>query len=56
MQEIHCEDCGRFLCKASTGELEIKCPNGKCKHLNKIVLKSYKQLLTTPPQKDTIRA
>lgn len=48
--EVHCNGCGRFLCKLFHGEIEIKCPNNKCKTVNRVKLTTYRQLLTTPPE------
>ena len=56
MKEIHCKDCNRFLCKLAFGELEIKCPNSKCKAINTVKLTSYKQLLTARPSEASIKS
>jgi len=55
MKEIHCSNCGRFLCKLSFGELELKCPNSKCKVINRIRVDSYIQLLTAKPAEASIK-
>lgn len=47
MKEIHCKNCGRFLLKLNFGEIEVKCPNSKCKKINKIKIISYKAILLT---------
>lgn len=56
MKEIHCKDCGRFLCKLSFGQLELKCPNSKCKAINRIRIDSYKALLTAKEAKANIKS
>lgn len=37
-QELHCQNCGRFLCYQAIvwGIIKIKCPNSKCKEWNTI--------------------
>lgn len=56
MKDLRCSECGRFLLKMAFGEIEIKCPNSKCKHVNKFKLTSYTQLLTTPDVKAILKA
>lgn len=51
MVDVHCDECGRYLCKADS-KVEIKCP--KCKKVNKIVVTSYTKMLTATPEEDTI--
>jgi phage FluMu protein Com len=55
MKELRCNDCGRFLCKLAFGEVEIKCPNSKCKAVNHFRVDSYKQLLTAKLEGDSIK-
>jgi LSD1 subclass zinc finger protein len=45
MKEIHCSNCGRFLCKLAFGKLEIKCP--KCKTINTVEVTSYTKMLNS---------
>lgn len=56
MKEIRCRECKRFLMKALWGEFEIKCPNSRCKTINKVKLSSHKYLLTAKPQQATIKS
>lgn len=37
-QDIHCENCGRFLGKLLYGVAEYKCPVTKCKAITKVKL------------------
>ena len=46
MKDVHCENCGRFLCKLVYGMIEITCPNSRCKAINVVKQISYKQMLT----------
>ena len=53
MKDIHCTNCGRFLCKLAFGEIEIKC---RCKTVNKVRVDSYKALLTGKLEGNSIKA
>lgn len=45
MKSFYCKGCGRMLCKLNFGEIEIKCPNSRCKTVNVIRIISNKHLL-----------
>ena len=55
MKEMHCKDCNRFLCKLGFGEIIIKCPNTRCKKINRLRLDTYTSLLTAKLDKDSIK-